>query len=414
MRILILTNTFPSPSGTFVFAHVRGLAERGHEVTLLAKRSQGPVREISDLPFRVVYFSSRRRRTAPILTAVFAVRHLLRHPTQFFRVLAQVLVHHDWAVLQAFAASKRLAGEVYDLTHAEFGPLGNLALALGACGIGTGPVSTSFRGSDISSYLGRHPHAYKLLAQRGELFMPVCEAFIPRLTALGFPSERTTVYHSAIDLSGFPQRGAAKGGLSGKIRLIAIGRIVRKKGFHLAVEVLHRVVESGIDTELEIIGDGPERKALLRHAVDMGVTERLITPGWLGRDEIRAHLTDAVVCLGTSVTPDTGELEGIPNVLKEAMAVGVPVVAFDHSGVGELVRDGVTGFLVPEGDVETMAAAVIRFARDESLARRITGAARDLVEREYGADVQAEVAERLYTALVANEGNVPSGGKSPS
>ena len=401
MRILILTNSFPSPSATFVLNHIRGLAECGHDVTVLAKRSPG-IDFAEDTPvFRVIHYSSKKKRRAPIFAGKSALLFFLGHPLRFFRLIRQILIHHDWAVMQVFSAFSRLNTDVFDVTHAEFGPLGNMALALEACGIRTGPVCTSFRGSDISSYARRHPRAYALLARRGDKFLPVCAAFIPRLQELGFPEERVHVYHSAVDLDEFPLRSAKRGRSSERILLISIGRFVAKKGFHLAVDVVERLRNEGIDVELELIGDGPEREAVLARAAALDIADRVVTPGWLGRRDIYERLIRADVCLGTSITPDTGELEGIPNVLKEAMAAGVPVAAFDHSGVSELVQIGKTGLLVPEGDVAAMAQAVKQLVSDTSPTENIVTAARKLIEDEYGSDVQATAAEGIYRSLVS-------------
>ena len=87
--------------------------------------------------------------------------------------------------------------------------------------------------------------------------------------------------------------------------------------------------------------------------------------------------------------------------MKEAIGVGILDAAFDHSGVGELVQNGRTGFLVPEGDVEAMARAVKRFVSDASLTENIVAAARKLIEDEYGSDPQAAAAEGIYRSLIS-------------
>jgi colanic acid/amylovoran biosynthesis glycosyltransferase len=401
VRILILTNSFPSASGTFVYNHVHGLANRGHDVLVLAKRSNRVPYPENTAAIRVILYSSEQKSRAPFFSCKPALLFFLRHPLRFFRVIRQILIHNDWAVMQAFSAFRRLDVDVFDVTHAEFGPLGNMAIALKACGIRTGPICTSFRGSDISSYARRRPCAYTLLARQGEKFLPVCAAFIPRLKELGFPEDRIKVYHSAVNLDGFPLRSARRSRSSERILLIVIGRFVAKKGFHLAVEVVKRLLNEGMDVELELIGDGPERGTLLARAAALGIADRIVAPGWLGRREIYERLIRADVCLGTSITPDTGEVEGIPNVLKEAMAVGVPVAAFDHSGVGELVQNGRTGLLIPEGDIEAMVRAVKHLVSDASPTERIVAAARKLIEDEYSSDVQAAAVESIYRSLIS-------------
>ena len=87
--------------------------------------------------------------------------------------------------------------------------------------------------------------------------------------------------------------------------------------------------------------------------------------------------------------------------MKEAMAAGILDAAFDHSGVGELVQNGRTGFLIPEGDVQALARAVKQVILDASLTENIVTAARKLIEDEYGLDAQATAAEGIYRALIS-------------
>jgi colanic acid/amylovoran biosynthesis glycosyltransferase len=306
--------------------------------------------------------------------------------------------HHDFAALQVLSKATALAKRPFEVVHCEFGPLGNAALVLRICGAITGPILTSFRGSDISTYPKRKPRVYALLKKKGTAFLPVCDAFNPLLIGMGFPKERIATYRSSISLEAFPLRPFVPMARN-SVSLLCVGRFVAKKGFEHAISVTSRLRSKGIQARLILIGDGPERAALQATAERAGISSFVDMPGWIRHEEIASSLRDCDVFLGTSVTPSSGELEGIPNVLKEAMAVGVPIVAFDHSGVREIVIDGKTGHLVPERDEEAMVERIDRLLKDSTERERIILAARRFVEETYGRESLAKAAEAIYSSF---------------
>ena len=129
--------------------------------------------------------------------------------------------------------------------------------------------------------------------------------------------------------------------------------------------------------------------------------DRIELPGWLPHAEALALMGKADLFLGTSVAAASGDVEGIPNVLKEAMAAGAPVVAFDHSGVSDLVVDGETGFLVAEGDESAMADRAARILARDGSAAGMGARARRAAEDGYSLEGQAAAAEALYEEAVA-------------
>jgi colanic acid/amylovoran biosynthesis glycosyltransferase len=157
--------------------------------------------------------------------------------------------------------------------------------------------------------------------------------------------------------------------------------------------------------ELELIGVGPERETVLGLAATLGIADRVVAPGRLGRKDIYERLIRTDVFLGTSITTDTGEVEGITNVLKEAITDGVPVAAFDHAGIGELVQDGRIGLLVRKGDVEAIAQAVKQLVAGYSLTEIIITTVLKLIEDEDVLEVQATTAEGIYHSLISDTGS---------
>ena len=151
------------------------------------------------------------------------------------------------------------------------------------------------------------------------------------------------------------------------------------------------VIGSHVDDA--IAGDGPERERLVAKAAAVGVADRV---RWLGhRDDVPALLAAADLFVLPSLN------EGLPLAAMEAMLAGVPIVATDAGGTGEIVRDGTTGVLVPPGDPLALSASIRALLGDRSRAARLAIAARELIEREHSAAAMVAETSRLYEELLA-------------
>ena len=188
---------------------------------------------------------------------------------------------------------------------------------------------------------------------------------------------------------------------SDALRIVAVGRLVPKKGFDVLLRACARLVRNGSDLELELIGEdgehGPELHELAER-LELGKHVRFRGP--LGQAELfDAYRRTAMLCAPSRILAD-GDRDGIPNVIAEAMACGVPVVATPVSGIPELVEDGVNGLLVPPDDPAALAEAIGRLDRDRALARRLgEGGRTTIAERFDGERLAHDVAELFRGAL---------------
>lgn len=174
----------------------------------------------------------------------------------------------------------------------------------------------------------------------------------------------------------------------GPLKIVAAGRLHAKKGFDVLIRAVGKLRAWDIDVTCEIAGEGDERRSLeaLIQALDLEPCVKLT--GWT--DDVAGFLA-------------TGDLfafpshqEGFPLTLLEAMAVGLPVVSTEIDGPVEILKEGVTGRLVPDDDPDRLAEALGELISDPAAARRLGGAARALVLRDYGPDM---LARRLEAAL---------------
>jgi len=171
------------------------------------------------------------------------------------------------------------------------------------------------------------------------------------------------------------------------LRIVSIGRHVGKKGFDVLVDACARLVERGIPIEATIIGERGEHSDAIAAAITRaGLHDHVKLLGPMSQADLLLALSGATVfCLPCRVSDD-GDRDGIPNVLVEAMATGLPVVTTDVSGIPELVHDGVTGLLVPPERADAIANALLRIHHEPELARRLGAAARAVVAEQFDGD----------------------------
>lgn len=359
LRIAFLLPTFPELSNTFIVTQAIGLIERGHEVDLFAvqrKRFEGAPPEVArlDQQARMRHLVVPRGRWMRFRSALALLASPGgRHPAMLDALNPIAHGRQAWNLVHLHTAASFLRARRYDVLHCQFGDLGPAAERLVRLGAVDSALVTSFRGADLTAHLERRPRHFAALFRRGDLFMPVSAEFRRRLIAAGAPAERVAVHHSGIDVARFPFL-SREAPVSRPV-LLFVGRLTEKKGLEYVLHALASLRASGRDAELNVIGGGPLERSLALTSRALGLDDRVAFLGPRPYQEVVQAMHRAHVLVAPSVTAASGDQEGIPNVLKEAMATGMPVVATRHSGIPELVEHGVNGFLVPERDAESLA-----------------------------------------------------------
>ncbi len=174
--------------------------------------------------------------------------------------------------------------------------------------------------------------------------------------------------------------------------VIALGRIVPKKGFDILVRALPLLLKSYPNVHIVIGGDGVQREELLRLAAELKVSEHLHMPGQISWDRVPAFLAMGDVFVLPSKRDTSGNSDGLPTVLLEAMALGKPIVATNIGGVPLVITDGVNGLLCPSGDHNSLSQSIGLLVQDTSLRQRLGQSARRSVEEQFN---WQEVARRF-------------------
>jgi colanic acid/amylovoran biosynthesis glycosyltransferase len=292
------------------------------------------------------------------------------------------------------------------LVHAHFATDGLIALPI-AEQLDV-PLVTSLRGYDItrspasllsSGSLSKARYALlgDRLRRKGALFLAVCDYLRDRAIAQGFPEERTLTHYNGVNLRLFaPLSAAPRDPL-----ILHVGRLAEKKGTSVLLHAFARLGAEHAATRLAVIGDGPLRKDLQHTAATLGIADRIDWLGMITRPEVARWMQQAQLLAIPSLTASDGNAEGLPNVVVEAAASGLPVVATRHAGIPEAVIHGVTGLLVPEGDASALAQALREILAAPSLGDQLGVAARRLAESKFDYLVQMDRLEQHYDRIIS-------------
>lgn len=289
--------------------------------------------------------------------------------------------------------------------HGQFGPNGQTAALYGRqLGL---PVVTSFYGIDVSLLLEPRKHLRKewhyVLGKRGlfsgsDLVLALSALMRDDLVRVGCPESKIRIHPNGVDLERFhPSPRTAE---SGPLWVVMCGREVEKKGFIHGFRAVERARAAGTDLRVRWLpAPGPLGPSLRAAIEELGLSPfvEILDPATDPATVMRE--SDLLLC--PSVTAQNGDKEGVPTVLVEAAASGLPAVASVHAGIPEIVRDGATGLLYPERDEQGLAAGLVRLANEPALRARMGQAARRRVEDDYDGRKLAARLESYYDELRA-------------
>lgn len=379
MRVAFIVYEFPILSETFILNQITGLIDRGHEVDIYADQLGNTFKVHLDIKNyrlleRTFYFgnaelampANRFLRVVKGFGMVLA--HCYKSPLSLLRSLNVFKYGKQAASLKLmYTVLPFLGKRPYDIVHCQFGTLDYASNLLRNIVNPKAKLITSFRGYDISQYVQEHgDHIYDQLFNTGDSFLTNCNYFKDRLIKLGCSPHKIVVHGSGIDCHRFrftPRYLPS----DSQIRIVTTGRLVEKKGIEYSICAIAKLVKADPNIEYLIIGDGPLQEDLQQLIQSLDVNNKVKLLGWKQQQEIIEILDDSHIFVAPSVTAKDGNQDAPINVLKEAMAMGLPVVSTRHGGIPELVENGVSGFLVPERDVDALAeklAYLIKHSED--------------------------------------------------
>lgn len=406
LKIAMLTSSYPKWPGDMIAPFIEeiaaGIAARGHEVHVL-------------MPYRADL------RRAPVDRGVHV--HTYRYaPLRSLEVWGYAAALHSdigvkraalwaapFALIRGLQALLRLTSTGdYSLIHAHWclpnGPVA--ALCARRRGL---PLVISLHGSDV--FLAEQSATAAVAAcwaARQAVAITACSGDLrARLAALGGPPERMEVVPYGVDADRF-RPGADHSAIRARLGIsqnqpviFTFGRMVYKKGFDVLVNAMPHVLREHPTAVLVIGGVGDLQRALEQQVRQLGIAAQVRFPGIVEREEIAGFFAMAKVAAFPSVHDQRGNVDGLPNVLLEAMSIGRPIVASRVAGIPQVIVDGKHGLLVPEGDSGALAVGINRLLGDHAFAEALGQAARLRIERELRWSHIAARFEAVYTRAMS-------------
>ncbi len=391
MKIAFIVSEFPSLSQTFVLNQITGLIDRGHEVSIFSRREGKDVKVHDDvIKYGLIkcthYFPKLPQ--SRVFRVINGVKLFLKYLPGNVKAILNALNIDKHGKLSAslsllFQTIPFLKDNKFDIVHCHFGINGNIATVLRDAGVISGKIVTVFHGYDLTSYLEKNdPQIYQKLFLKGDLFQPISNRWERKLIELGCSRNKIEVHRMGIDLDKI--KTIKKETYHDRcLRILSVARLVDKKGLAYGIKAFSKVIENFRDIEYLIIGGGPLKDELQSLINRLGLNENVKLVGEMKQEEIFDNMNRSDIFLAPSVTSKTGDQEGIPVVIMEAMAHELPVVSTYHSGIPELVIDNKTGFLVDERDVKGLAEKIIFLISNPDVLARFGAEGRKIVAAKY-------------------------------
>lgn len=382
MKVVHLKRVYLARTETFIYSQLSHL--KGTESLVLTRELQyldqfpwAPLQAFSIQP------SSRSKRLADLSYRYF--RHMMQGELAFYISAART-----------FQA---------DILHAHY--LVDAAYFIKLKSSLRLPLVISCYGYDVSSfpkeYWGYGRRYLQQAVRAGDIFLAMSQDMKQDLIRLGVDEKRITIhYPNGVNLAKYPfsERRLSSGE---KVRILFVGTFIEKKGAEYLLAAFADLHRHYPNVELKLVGEGPLRSRLEAQIKALGLENNVILAGFVDHSRLTDEFAAAHLFCLPSVTAAGGDKEGIPTVLVEAQATGLPVISTRHAGIPDAVLDGQSGYLVPERDVKALAEKMIDLVTHPEEWARMGKAGRMHVQTYFDVDALGCELEEIYARVSANK-----------
>jgi colanic acid/amylovoran biosynthesis glycosyltransferase len=285
----------------------------------------------------------------------------------------------------------------YDIIYCQFASYGAKMLKMKKEGLVQGAVVACVRSGCEIEKIQKNSQKYETFFTDVDLLLPVCEAFKNHLIDLGCPTEKIMVHHSAIDVHQFKYKKRTI--KQDNVKIVTVGRLIERKGHKFIIEAVENLKVKYPTIICDIYGDGKLHQKLMDIIQDNDLENNVFLKGYCNHDILQTVLDEYNLFVLASYTRGLNK-EGIPNVLMESMAMGLPAIGTYHSGIPELIEDAVSGFLVPEEDSIVLAKKIDYVINHPELLEPLGKAARKKVIKEHCREKQNKKLLKIFNTLI--------------
>ncbi|XQW85909.1 glycosyltransferase [Thalassotalea piscium] len=398
MKVAIFVDQFPVLSQTFVINQITGLIDLGIDVAIIAitkgkaLEAIHPIIAQYGLMERTTFLNeeprSKFKKLLYRIANTTAALSNMEKTRKIFTSLHFCYGQHGRSLLLASIIAKQKKVAVFDVILCHFGYNGILANKLRQLGVLEGKIATIFHGYEISASkaLKSYHSDYLSLFNDTELMLPISSLWKEKLLEIGCPPNKIVVHRMGVDLNSFIFKATKSFAQSGAIKdnnkvftLFTVARFTEKKGLEYAIKAIALLPDS-VNVRYIIAGYG-ELETQLRTLVEhLGLKNQIAFIGAVNQETVIDYMKGCDAFLQPSITAQNGDMEGVPVSLMEAMAMGVPVISTYHSGIPEIITNGVTGLLSPEKDEQSLRDNIVKLSEDKVLRTNMIQNARHQVE----------------------------------
>jgi glycosyltransferase involved in cell wall biosynthesis len=244
------------------------------------------------------------------------------------------------------------------------------------------------------------------LIDTAKLFLAMSEDMQRDLISLDCPANKILVHHTGVNVDRFVYKMPRSS--DSRLRILTICTYEERRGFPYLIRAFAKVLQSFPQGELRIIGRPAEHNVVTREVDalirELNLDDHVTQVGRVEYSRLTEEYHNADIFALSSVTGMLdGDKEGIPTVLLEAQATGLPVVSTKHAGIPEAVLDGQSGYLTNERDIDALAEKLCVLLGDRHLRERMGIAGREHIEKEFNIVTQVQKLERIYDRLVEGQ-----------
>ena len=355
MKIAFIVGRFPALSETFILNQITGLLNLGHDIEIFAvsKNNENKVHpniEKYNLMEKAHYIEPPFNKIKRIFRAIYLITtNFHKEPLKILRALNIFKYGRTVLSLRKLYYLIPFLGKKFDIIQCHFGFIGNIGAFLKQVGI-DGKLVTMFHGYDIRLATEKGGKIYERLFEQGDCFLAISNYNYRKIVQFGANPNKVIFHPVGIDIDKFPFKRKEKEKISSHVRILTVARLVEEKGLKYSILSINEILKKSTAFTLKyyIVGEGPLRETLNDLIKELKIENTVKILGSMDQTQVVKEMLNADIFLLPSIS------EVLPVVLMEAQAVGLPVIASNVGSIADIILDGKSGYLVPEGDVAAL------------------------------------------------------------
>ncbi len=323
-------------------------------------------------------------------------KNLFLKPLRTMSFLKYLLLSQKdiWFAMDSYFALQKVFNMEFDLIQTTFSPSYIIDNAYLLSKVMNKPFMLIFRAYDLFRY-----DEYMKLKKRVKILkkasaLVTISEFNKEFMEEKFGVKNVFAVHDSINVKMF--KPAKK---KPRNQILTIGRLVEQKGFLYLIEACHILQKKSVDFELVMIGEGPDKKMYEKMIKEKGISN-IVFKGSMKSDQVKAELSSSKIFVLPCVIAKNGDCDILPNVLKEAMAMQIPVITTDICGIDEMVHDGVTGLLIPPEDPQALANAMEILLQKPGLCKKMGLEGRREIVQNYDITKEVKKLDNIFELIL--------------